>query len=72
VFLSGILFVLNVYLGNEASTQEKQALMPLGLDIDSKYLHPSIERTARRQFLLGEYDLAVFAALREVRRGFVS
>jgi uncharacterized protein (TIGR02391 family) len=33
------------------------------LEID---LHPSIEQTARRQFLLGEYDLAVFAALREV------
>jgi uncharacterized protein (TIGR02391 family) len=33
------------------------------LEVD---LHPSIEQTARRQFLLGEYDLAVFAALREV------
>jgi len=33
------------------------------LEVD---LHPSIEQTARRQFLLGEFDLAVFAALREV------
>lgn len=33
------------------------------LEVD---LHPSIEQTARRQFLLGEYDLAVFAALRAV------
>lgn len=33
------------------------------LEVD---LHPSIEQTARRQFLLGEYDLAVFSALREV------
>lgn len=29
-------------------------------------LHPRIEQRARRQFLLGEYDLAALAALREV------
>lgn len=29
-------------------------------------LHASIEQTARRQSLLGEYELAVFAALRQV------
>jgi uncharacterized protein (TIGR02391 family) len=33
------------------------------LEVD---LHPSIEQTARRQFLLGEYELAVFAAMRQV------
>ena len=33
------------------------------LEVD---LHPAIEQTARRQFLLGEYELAVFAALRQV------
>jgi uncharacterized protein (TIGR02391 family) len=33
------------------------------LDLD---LHPLIARAARRQFLLGEYELAVFAALKEV------
>jgi uncharacterized protein (TIGR02391 family) len=33
------------------------------LEVD---LHPSIEQTARQQFLLGEFDLAVLAALREV------
>ncbi|HET7052505.1 MAG TPA: TIGR02391 family protein [Solirubrobacterales bacterium] len=33
------------------------------LEVD---LHPSIEQTARSQFLLGQYDLAVFSALREV------
>lgn len=29
-------------------------------------LHPIIERKVRRQFLMGEYDLAVFAAMKEV------
>lgn len=29
-------------------------------------LHPRLERRARRQFLLGEFELAAFAALREV------
>jgi uncharacterized protein (TIGR02391 family) len=29
-------------------------------------LHPLIERKIRRQFLMGEYDLAVFAAMKEV------
>ena len=29
-------------------------------------LHPSLETKVRRQFLLGEYDLAVFAAFRQV------
>jgi uncharacterized protein (TIGR02391 family) len=33
------------------------------LEVD---LHPSIAQTARRQFLLGEYDLAIIAALRQV------
>lgn len=33
------------------------------LEVD---LHPGTEQTARRQFLLGEYDLAVFATLRAV------
>ena len=28
-------------------------------------LHPSLARSVRRQFLLGEYDLAVFAAFRQ-------
>jgi uncharacterized protein (TIGR02391 family) len=33
------------------------------IDVD---LHPLLERRIRRQFLLGEYELAVFAAMREV------
>jgi len=33
------------------------------LEVD---LHPRIEATARRQYLLGEHELAAFAALREV------
>jgi uncharacterized protein (TIGR02391 family) len=33
------------------------------LDVD---LHPRLEHRIRRQFLLGEYDLAAFAAMREV------
>lgn len=29
-------------------------------------MHPALERSVRRQYLLGEYELAVFAAMREV------
>jgi hypothetical protein len=36
---------------------------PQRLDIN---LHPELERKARRQYLMGEYDLAAFAALRMV------
>jgi uncharacterized protein (TIGR02391 family) len=47
--------------------QDRQGLATLRagrrLEVD---LHPSIEQTARRQFLIGEYELAVIAALRQV------
>lgn len=33
------------------------------LDVD---LHPQLERKVRRQYLMGEYELAAFAAMREV------
>jgi len=33
------------------------------LDVD---LHPDLERKVRRQFLMGEYELAAFAAVRQV------
>lgn len=53
-------------LGRAVATDPKQrtaALAAARLDVD---VHPLIAATARRQFLLGEYELAVFASLKRV------
>jgi uncharacterized protein (TIGR02391 family) len=45
----------------ETGAARARAEARLGLD-----LHPSIARRVKTQFLLGEYELAAFAAMREV------
>lgn len=71
---SKCLIAINHLDGGDAAfiTKSGREALVLGLDrmraaerLDV-HLHPAIATTIRRQFLLGEYELAAFAAMREV------